>query len=148
MIRQPPPGHRRPRRHSADPEVLLWRALGEALPRARFMRHVAIGPYVADFASRSARLIVEVDDGRGRDCVRTRFLNRHGYRLIRFWDEDVLRDPAAVLDAIACALPAELLSESGPQCRIGPAAARAEWSPRPDLPVRVVPDHRPMEPAR
>ena len=151
MIRPTLTTHRRPLRHSADPEVLLWRALGEALPRARFMCHVQVGPYVAGFASRPARLIVEVDDGtrRGaRDAARTRFLNRHGYRLIRFWDEDVLRDCAAVLDAIACALPPGFLSETGPQCRIGAAAARAEWSPRPDVPVRVVPDKRPVEPAR
>lgn len=150
-MRPMPAPVRRPHRHSADPQVLLWRALGEALPRARFMRHVSIGPYAADFVSRSARLIVEVDDGRhrgARDAVRTRFLNRHGYRLIRFWDEDVLCDMDAVLDAIACALPPELLSETGPQCRISGPSARAEWSPRPDVPPQPMPDVRPVEPAR
>ena len=129
---------RRLHRHAPDPEALLWRALRDGLPRARFRRHFQIGPYVAAFVSRSARLIVEVDCGRGRgarDTSRTRFLNRHGYRLIRFWEADVLRDSAAVLDAIACALPASALEESGAICRLGGPAARAAWSPRPDCPL-------------
>ena len=120
-------------------EAHLWRALAQAMPRARFMRRVPVGPYTATFLSRSAGLVVEVDEGRGRDsrdAVRTRFLNRQGYRLIRFWDEDVMRDIGAVLDAIACALAPEFLSGSGPQCRITGPATRAEWSPRPDLPAR------------
>ena len=120
-------------------EAHLWRALAQAMPRARFMRRIPVGPYTAAFLSRSARLIVEVDEGHGRDsrdAVRTRFLNRQGYRLIRFREEDVMRDAGAVLDAIACALPPELLSDSGPQCRISGPATRAEWSPRPDLPIR------------
>lgn len=134
------------RRLTADAECLLWDALGEALPRARFLRDVPIGPYVGGFVSRPAKLIVEVDDGgRGgaRDAARARFLNGQGYRLIRFWDEDVLGDLDAVLDALACTLPPELLSAEGPQCRISGPAARAEWSPRPDFPARQSPTPRP-----
>jgi very-short-patch-repair endonuclease len=130
-------------RLTADAQCLLWDALGEALPRARFMRDVPIGPYVGGFVSLAARLIVEVDGGsrggsRGgaRDAARARFLNGQGYRLIRFWDEDVLADVGAVLDALACTLAPELLADSGALCRIGPAAARAEWSPKPDFPAR------------
>ena len=123
---------------STSAESHLWRALAEAMPRARFMRRIPVGPYTAAFLSRPAMLIVEVDDGsrRARDAVRTRFLNRHGYRIIRFWQEDVLRDLGAVMDALACALPADLLDDSGPVCRLSGPAARAQWSPMPDLPVR------------
>lgn len=131
------------RTRSPDADALLWDALERALPRARFRARVAIGPYVAAFVSQSARLIVEVDYGRhrgNRGQARTRFLNGQGYRLIRFRHDDVLRDMRAVLDAIACALPPELLDEAGPVCRIGATAARADWSPRPDLPA-------PLEPA-
>lgn len=151
MIRTSQAAHRRPYRHSADPEALLWRALGEALPRARFLRNVQIGPYVAAFASRAGKLIVEVDDGRpgsARDSARTRFLNRHGYRLIRFWDDDVVHDTGAIIDALACALPPELLADSNAQCRISGPATRAEWSPRPDFPARkpapAAPRHDPL----
>ena len=126
------------RRRTPDAEGLLWSALSEALPRAKFRARVQMGPYVAAFASQSARLIVEVDFGRhrgDRGQARTRFLNGQGYRLIRFRHDDVMRDMDAVLDAIACALPAELLDECGPACRISGPAARADWSPRPDLPA-------------
>jgi very-short-patch-repair endonuclease len=136
------------RRLSIDPEVILWRALTESFPRARFMRRVQIGPYVADFVSRVAKLIVEVDDGRHRGqrgSARTRLLNRHGYRLIRFWDEDVIHDVEAVLDALACALPPEMLDGSGAKCRISGPATRAEWSPRPDFPPP--PEPAPWQPA-
>ena len=139
------------RRHSIDADAAMWRALRDVLPRARFMRGIQIGPYVADFVSRPAKLIVEVDYGghRGaREASRTRFLNRHGYRLIRFWHRDVAEDVHAVVDAIACALPPELLADSGATCRLNGAAARAEWSPMPDLPARPTPGVRSMEPAR
>lgn len=125
------------RRRAPCPDSLLWRALTASLPQARFRRHVPLGPYVAGFASRSARLVVEVDDGGpvgAADASRMRFLNGQGYRVIRFWHADVVRDVAAVLDSIACALPPELLPADGPVCRLNGAAARAAWSPRPDLP--------------
>lgn len=128
------------RLEGAGPDTLLWEGLQRALPLARFRPGVPIGPYVAGFLSRAAGLIVEVDSGRGegpRAAARTRFLNGQGYRLIRFREEDVVHDLAAVLDALACALPPDLLGDEGPVCRIGPAAARAEWSPRPDLPART-----------
>lgn len=125
-------------RRRADPHALLSGAIADALPRARFRRRIPIGPYIGEFVSTAAKLVVEIDHGdRGgiADAARTRFLNRQGYRLIRFWDRDVLHDVRAILDAIACALPPECLEDDGPACRISGPAARAEWSPRPDLPV-------------
>ena len=64
------------RRNPTDAERLLWRILGRL--RSRFTRQYAIGPYVADFACRCARLVIELDGGqqadshydvrRGRSC--------------------------------------------------------------------------------
>jgi len=62
---------------------------------------------VADFACLKARLIIEVDgsqhgneDNSRRDETRTRWLNSEGYRVIRFWNNDVMTNTEAVMDAI------------------------------------------------
>jgi len=68
---------------------------------------VPIGPYIADFACLKKRLVIEVDgsqhgndvDSR-RDEVRTRWLNSEGYRVVRFWNNDVIDKTEAVLEAI------------------------------------------------
>jgi len=72
-----------------------------------------MGPYHADFASHAAKLIVEVDDAthaarRDRDEARTRFLNAEGYRVIRFWNNDVMTNVDGVMAEIAGNLPPEL----------------------------------------
>ena len=54
---------RKLRRNSTDAESVLWFALRDKLPAARFRRQVAFGPFFADFASHGAKLIVEVDGG-------------------------------------------------------------------------------------
>lgn len=66
-----------------------------------------IGPYVADFACLARRLIVEVDgsqhgnaEGRRRDEIRTAWLESEGYKVIRFWNNDVMLNTRAVLEAI------------------------------------------------
>ena len=68
---------------------------------------MVIGPYIADFACLAERLIVEVDgsqhgDDKGlrRDDVRTRWLQSEGYRVIRFWNNDVMSRTDAVLETI------------------------------------------------
>ncbi len=77
---------------------------------AKFRRQVPLGTYFVDFASHSARMIVEVDGGqhavdRDRDAVRTAFLNGEGYRVLRFWNHDVMQNIDGVLATIAAALP-------------------------------------------
>jgi very-short-patch-repair endonuclease len=66
-----------------------------------------IGPYIADFACLAARLIIEVDGsqhgtdgGKRRDDARTRWLNAEGYRVLRFWNNDVMSEPKSVMEAI------------------------------------------------
>ena len=91
-------------------ERLLWRALGEALPEARFRRQVPLGLYVVDFCSHAARIVIEVDgsqhaEARGYDAARTRFLQGEGYRVLRFWNNEVLENLDGVLRAIEAALP-------------------------------------------
>ena len=78
-----------------DAERLLWRALKEAFPEYHWRKQVPLGRYCVDFASHSARLIIEVDGGQhanslDRDLQRTRFLEADDYRVLRFWNNDVL----------------------------------------------------------
>jgi very-short-patch-repair endonuclease len=94
------------RRSMTDAERTLWRSLRESFPQARFRRQVPIGRYFPDFLSHSAKLIIEVDGGQhsatlDRDAERTRFLEDHGYRVLRFWNNDVLSNSDGVLERIA-----------------------------------------------
>ncbi len=98
------------RKNAGDPERVMRRALREAFPEAKFRHQVPFGPYHADFCSHGARLIVEIDDAthalrRDSDEVRTRFLNDEGYRVIRFWNNDVMGNVEGVISAIADHLP-------------------------------------------
>ena len=88
----------------------MWAALrNRGLDGCKFRRQFPIGPYVADFACLSHRLVVELDGGQhadaiGQDEARTGFLVEGGYRVLRFWNNDVLMQRGAVLQAIAQAL--------------------------------------------
>ncbi|BDD67434.1 hypothetical protein Sj15T_24550 [Sphingobium sp. TA15] len=96
------------RRNATDAEKRLWTLLREKLPSARFRRQVPIGPYFADFASHAARLIIELDGGQhdeAADAPRTAFLQQEGYRVIRFWNHDVMQNPEGALARIAIFTP-------------------------------------------
>ncbi|KEY99906.1 hypothetical protein AI27_00345, partial [Sphingomonas sp. BHC-A] len=96
------------RRNATDAEKRLWTLLREKLPSARFRRQVPIGPYFADFASHAARLIIELDGGqhdKAADAPRTAFLQQEGYRVIRFWNHDVMQNPEGALARIAIFTP-------------------------------------------
>jgi very-short-patch-repair endonuclease len=98
------------RRSQTEPEKRLWRALREKLPSAKFRRQVPFGPYVVDFLSFSGRMIVEVDGGQHAeaaeyDAARTRYLADQGYRVLRFWNNDVIENLDGVLDRLAATLP-------------------------------------------
>jgi very-short-patch-repair endonuclease len=104
------PRSRALRRSTTDAEKRLWRALREKLPEAKFRRQVPLGPYFADFVSHSAKLVIEVDGGQhaeqeAQDARRTAFLNGEGYRVIRFWNNEVMEQLEGVLSVIAAALP-------------------------------------------
>jgi very-short-patch-repair endonuclease len=97
---------------ATDPEARLWRHLRRSpVLGSHFRRQVPIGPYVADFACMAARLIIEVDSSQhadaaieARDLARTHWLEQEGYRVIRFWNNDVTKNMKGVLEAIHAAL--------------------------------------------
>ena len=105
-----PPGtvarSRQLRREATPPERLLWRALRERLPAAKFRHQVPLGPYYADFCSHAAKLVVEADGGQHADAqpydeARTRFITDEGYRVLRFWNNEITDNLDGVLAAIA-----------------------------------------------
>jgi very-short-patch-repair endonuclease len=100
---------RRLRLDATDAERRLWYRLRSGqVDGAKFVRQERIGPYVVDFVCRELRLIVEVDGGQHatdpRDAVRDAWLSDRGYRVFRFWNNDVLANTEGVLVAIAAAL--------------------------------------------
>jgi very-short-patch-repair endonuclease len=98
------------RRNATDAERKLWQYISaRQVAGVRFNRQVPIGPFICDFVSRSMQLVIEVDGGQhdwqaGEDATRTRFLEAQGYRVLRFWNNDVLQNPEGVVLAIERAL--------------------------------------------
>ena len=85
----------------------MWRLLRAAFPEARFRRQEPIRQFIADFASHRERLIIEVDGGQHggeSDEARTAILAAEGYRVIRFWNDEVLGNPEGVWTSIVSAL--------------------------------------------
>ena len=75
----------------------------------RFNRQVPIGPFICDFVARAPKLIIEIDGGQhavagDADRRRTRFLEERDYRVIRFWNNEVLENIEGVVTAIERAL--------------------------------------------
>jgi very-short-patch-repair endonuclease len=103
---------RRLRREKTDAERRLWRYLRELNKQGfHFRQQVPIGPYIADFAEHSARLIIEVDGGQHGhpECVcsdagRTNWLESQNYKVLRFWNCDVLTNLEGVARSILLAL--------------------------------------------
>jgi very-short-patch-repair endonuclease len=97
-------------RNAATPaERALWRYLARAQLGAKFSRQMPVGPFYADFLCRTRKLVVELDGFSHdlqpeRDAARDRWFADHGYRVLRFTNEDVLRDPEAVAIAVREAL--------------------------------------------
>jgi very-short-patch-repair endonuclease len=98
---------RRLRRDRTEAENRLWWQLRQCFPDARFRFQVPIGPYVADFCSHRAKLIIEVDGGQhsaSRDVARTAWLSGEGFGLLRVWNNDVLANADGVAMIIGRAL--------------------------------------------
>ena len=98
------------RKALTDAERKLWSKLRyRQLAGERFRRQVPIGPFVIDFACMSRRLLIELDGGQhatqqAYDDERTRWLEARGYRVLRFWNTDVLLNIDGVLEMILKAL--------------------------------------------
>ncbi|MFZ1991976.1 MAG: DUF559 domain-containing protein [Alphaproteobacteria bacterium] len=106
------PTARKFRKQLTEAELKLWRALQALdLTYTHFRRQVPIGPYIADFACHTAKLIVEVDGGQHgepigqlRDVERSAFLESRGYKVLRFWNIDVLQEMESVIETILAEL--------------------------------------------
>ena len=96
------------RANTTPHERMLWRALREfPVEGTHFRRQAPIGPYVVDFFCPAKGLILEVDGGHhndeetaARDRERQLWLEREGYRVLRFWNSKIASDLAAVLERI------------------------------------------------
>ena len=94
------------RKNQTDAERKLWRRLrARELCGFKFRRQYPIAPYIVDFICVEKRLIVEIDGGQHAtmteiDNTRTEFLNARGYGVLRFWNNEVLQQPDAVLAKI------------------------------------------------
>ena len=110
-----PPVRRQISRHAAplrramtDAERALWLVVRDRrLAGHKFRRQVTIGPYIADFVCLERSLIVEADGGQHNeeaDAARTRYLTSQGFRVIRFWNNDVLQNLTGVLETLLIVL--------------------------------------------
>ena len=95
---------RRLRADQTDAEERLWQALrGRRFEGVKFVRQFQIDAYVADLACRSARLAIELDGGQHnpeRDAARTEVIEKYGYRVLRYWNNEVLENADGVLEDI------------------------------------------------
>jgi very-short-patch-repair endonuclease len=94
-----------------DAERKLWSVLRNSqLAGAKFRRQQPIGPFIADFVCQEQRLIIEADGGQhaavGADERRTVFLESKGYRVLRFWNNEVLNNLEGVAQVIIAAISA------------------------------------------
>ena len=95
--------------HATEAEKRLCHHLRQPpFKEHHFRRQATIGPYFADFASHQRRVIIEVDGGQHSgnpaDDRRTALLASKGYRILRFWNNDVLANTSCVLSAIEIAI--------------------------------------------
>jgi very-short-patch-repair endonuclease len=92
-----------------DAERRLWSALrSRRLQGFKFRRQHPIGPFIADFACVEHQLVIEADGGQHADNEsdfrRTAWIEARGWRVLRFWNNDILANPEGVQDAILRAL--------------------------------------------
>lgn len=101
------------RRVMTEAERRMWSVLRNRQVAARkFRRQEPIGPYVVDFVCESARLIVELDGGQHADqqradAARTAWLEAEGYRVLRFWNNEIFENLPGVAERVRL----ELLGE-------------------------------------
>jgi very-short-patch-repair endonuclease len=132
---------RRLRRGPTEAERLLWALLrSRRLAEHKFRRQVVLGPFIVDFCCFEKRLIVELDGGQHasqteKDDSRTEELNNRGFRVLRFWDDDVMKNTETVLKVAWNALnnepPSPALRASSPT-----RSAGGEEIPRKLCPTR------------
>jgi very-short-patch-repair endonuclease len=100
------------RRDATEAEKKLWQHLRQPpFKQHHFRRQATIGPYFADFASHQLGIVIELDGGQHADNTaddrRTSYLVSEGYRVLRFWNNDVLENTSGVLLTIDTAINAD-----------------------------------------
>ena len=115
------------RGRSTEAEKRVWQALRAHQAGSKFRRQQPIEGYVVDFVSFEHRLVIEIDGGQHGDASddeerRTRCLEANGFRILRFWNNDVMENLEGVFDTIVAALRSPLPSRE----RKGPVAQRRE----------------------
>ncbi len=93
------------RSNSTDTEKYLWKYLrGRQLEGFKFRRQHPIGKYIVDFINLERKIIIEVDGGQHlenkKDELRDRWLEEQGYKVLRFWDNEVLTNIEGVMESI------------------------------------------------
>ncbi len=115
---------RRLRRNATIAEHGLWyRLRSRSLYGMKFVRQESIGPYIVDFVCRERRLIIEVDGGQYAESehglVRDQWSRDHNYRILRFWNNDVIQNAEGVLETITSALQPGGLPSPSPRLPLG-----------------------------
>ena len=102
------------RKSQTDAELRLWYQLrAHRFLGLKFKRQKPFGPYIADFVCLEHRLVIEVDGSQHNDQrlesdhMRDRWLEEQGLTVLRFWNDEVLRDTDAVLERIRQAVESE-----------------------------------------
>ena len=98
---------RKNRKEMTQAEQILWESLRENINSYKFRRQHPIGDYITDFACVTAKIIIEVDGGyhddpqqQQDDQWRTEFIERNGFRVLRFSNDEVLYNLSAVIKDI------------------------------------------------
>ncbi|MYH02661.1 MAG: endonuclease domain-containing protein, partial [Nitrospira sp. SB0675_bin_23] len=114
------------RQRSTDAEQALWKRLrNRQLAGCKFRRQVLIGKYIVDFVCFERKVVIEVDGGHHQeqvssDAVRTTWLESQGFRVLRFWNHEVLADAEAVQEALLVVLQESLPSSDSPSPQPSP----------------------------
>jgi very-short-patch-repair endonuclease len=115
-----------------DAERKLWRGLRlRQIHGHKFRRQFPLGPYIVDFVCLEMRLIIEVDGGQHADekygdAQRDAWLTDQKFRVLRYWNNQVLNELDNVLADIARVLEVESPSSSNPPSRPSPARGEGE----------------------
>lgn len=97
------------RMNGTNAELRVWfRLRSRQIGGHKFVRQAPIGKFIVDFVCHEQRLIIELDGGQHaigkRDAIRDKWLAEHGYRVLRFWNNEVFENIDGVLETIANAL--------------------------------------------
>ncbi len=127
------------RANLTDAERALWQKIRGKQLGAKFRRQAPVGPYIADFLSHEARLVIEVDGGQHGateeyDVSRTAYIEEQGFKVLRFWNNEVLENMDGVLIRVMEVLraclpdlpPPDLPPQAGGGTLIGPKGKRGQ----------------------